>query len=116
MLAKDSECFKYMHDISYGIQLLIKVLEYEPKFKNLTMRQLFCLTNKMVDHQDLKYLESYGTESEYVSIDMFDIDTGDQILMDIEENQSDMEHLNESDSDYYEENAKNLGVMLGILT
>ena len=76
-----------MYEIAQGMMLLSKVLKYEPKFANLTLKALFCLTNKVVDHSDIEFLQSYGADEEYFSLDMFDINAQELTLMVGEENE-----------------------------
>ena len=68
--------------------LLTKALKYEPKFKNLTLKGLFSLTNKVIDYSDIECLQNSGTEDEYFSIDMFDINCKELVIMVDDENEN----------------------------
>jgi hypothetical protein len=80
---------------------LAKVLKHQKKFKDLQIKDIFSISNKIIDLGDLDFVHTFQDEEE-IDIKLFDLGT-EQMLVDLNDN-SDYEsesQIDDSDSDYY---------------
>jgi len=88
---------------------VLKVLGLSPKLKDLTLQQLFDISSKIVDYSEDQLLgavggafgdDEFGKHNPYAGVNMFDM-TNEQIVLDIDDGDSQSDEDDSSDIDTY---------------